>query len=121
MKRLVPLGFTRSDIRKELYLSQGEPERDHLDGGGDGSSASTSLVGGMVTAEGEGQEVEKQAEKEGGAGKAFAIQCMQVSQCTAEYFFVVVKIDITPPTYTHTFFSNQCMMCPSFTCPSLCR
>ena len=74
MKRLVPLGFTRSDIRKELYLTQGEEGgADAVDGGGEGSPYSS--LGG-VALEGEGQE---KGEEDSDGGKAFAIQCMQVS------------------------------------------
>ncbi len=88
MKRLVPLGFTRSDIRKELYLSQGGPEGANLmlqgGGGGGGGSLSSSLGG--VAVDGEGQGVEKEegerGEEEEDGGKVFTIQCMQVSQCS---------------------------------------
>lgn len=74
MKRLVPLGFTKSDIRKELYLSQQEGQEgmsSHVDGG------VVPLYPGGVPQEGEGQQEGEEMEKED--GKMFAIQCMQVS------------------------------------------
>ena len=86
MKRLVPLGFTRSDIRKELYLSHqgGQEGADLVVQYVEGSGAeSPPLSLGGVASEGEGQGTGKQeGEGKEEEGKVFAIQCMQVSLCS---------------------------------------
>lgn len=77
VKQLVPLGFTRSDIRKELYLSEGSNNAAALklsSQQGEGEMESFSSCEGT----GEGDIVETGEKKEEG-GKVFVIESMQVS------------------------------------------
>ena len=95
MKRLVPLGFTKSDIRKELYLSE------------EGQSAASTKLLEPGKAElvssfedlgvGEEEIVDdwRSEGKEGGGGggggkKTFAIQSIQVSAVACRYVCAMV-------------------------------
>ena len=79
VKRLLPLGFTRADIRKELYLSDGNPDQaaSKLLAQQEQSERASSSLGDEETDEGGvGEEAQKSGEQE---KKPFAIRSVVVS------------------------------------------
>ena len=80
VKRLLPLGFTRADIRKELYLSDGNPDQaaSKLLAQQEQSERASSSLGDEETDEGGvGEEAQKSGEQE---KKPFAIRSVVVLQ-----------------------------------------
>lgn len=79
VKRLVPLGFTKSDIRKELYLSEGGQSAASTKSPEPGKAELVSSFEDLGPGEESVDEGKSEGEEGGEGKKIFAIQSIQVS------------------------------------------